>query len=435
MKILFVANVTIAESSSIPLATIQRQEFQLITDPKKKTLMPWESSSEISGGKVFFVKWGNNDHDKTKAIRNLPIDQNFKTLARIYGRVGESEQFITHDCPLDNTNTKKWQCLVNTNKYIESIQVCDGKNDCTEEGVDWSDESDEAPERCKGANNKMIAISKFVNITCLVIGYIFSVAYFPMGASKKMWRAVRTDTKSTNNDTIPGDLEPEIFKSLLNVCNQFQEWSNKNVGKAPAGPDLIDITSKYKSILEKRDFKQIQAIYSCLQGFAMSYSFKYTSMIIAEHLIRIENDDLYSVDSSHKGNQSVEQGISVNLRVTKFVIESKEMNDFLSRTKRFIATHLNMRTYSSTMMLATLISTVAVYIVDTIMPYYDYHLDASLAIALHHIETFFITSESKQEEISFISLTITKYYYYFISILSTILLSILMGSYDKNMSD
>ena len=94
----------------------------------------------------------------TKVIRNLPIDQNFKTLARIYGRVGESEQFITHDCPLDDTNTKKWQCLVNTNKYIESIQVCNGKNDCTEEGVDWSDESDEAPERCKGANNKMIAI-------------------------------------------------------------------------------------------------------------------------------------------------------------------------------------------------------------------------------------------------------------------------------------
>ena len=53
VKILFVANVTIAEASSIPLVTIQRQEFQLITDPKKGTLMPWESPSVISRGKVF----------------------------------------------------------------------------------------------------------------------------------------------------------------------------------------------------------------------------------------------------------------------------------------------------------------------------------------------------------------------------------------------
>ena len=425
VKILFSANITITEASLIPFATILRQEIQLITDPKNGPRMPWDSSSVIGGGKIFFANWNDMDDDKTKIITNLPIDQNFKSLARIYGRVENSEHFITHDCPLDDINTKRWQCLVNTDRFIESIQVCDGNPDCTMENVDWLDESDEAPERCKGANNRMIAISKLVNITCLVIGYILSVAYLPIGASKTMWSAVRTDTRSRNDDATPCDLDPETFKSLFVICNQFEEWNNDNVGEAPSWTDLVDITNRYKSLHEIKDFKQISAIYSCLQGFSKKQSFKYTSMAIAEHLIQLEHETLHSEDSPDEGNRCVKKTVSVNLGVAKFVIESREQNDFLTKMKRCITTKFNTGTCTQTMMWLTLLSTVSAYIVKTVMPYYDSHLDATLAVALHHIETFFITSESKEEEISYISLTITKYYYFLVSILNTIVLSLL----------
>ena len=162
--VLYSAKVTM-KKATIPFASIERQEIQLITDPKNRTRMPWESLSSISGGQIFFAKWEKGEnYDSTKVINKLPVDQNFKTIARIYGSLNGSdgsnvERYIIHDCPLRGTNTNKWQCVFNHEKIIESRQLCDGHNDCCEEATKCTDESDEDPGRCKGANNKMIVVS------------------------------------------------------------------------------------------------------------------------------------------------------------------------------------------------------------------------------------------------------------------------------------
>ena len=423
-KLQFLANVTTTEAT-IPFASIKRQEIQLITDPKGTDFMPWESSSIISKGKVFFATWSDMDRNQTKVIRDLPIDQNFKTLSRIYGRIGETERYITHDCPRNDTNTKKWQCLVNTDRYIESVQVCDGFNDCRDESDEWMDESDEDPERCKGSNNNMIVISKCVNIAFLVVGYIVSLAYFPITKHKTLLASVNSCTEDANNSNAPADLDPETFKALLDVCIKFEEWNNYKIGVAPTWSDIIDITNTYKSLHERRDFKQIRSIYSCLQGFSWSDSFKHTSMALVEHLIRFEQEELNCKDATDAVDQSVVQLISGNLRMTEFLIESRERNDFIPRMIRNLISKLKIETCNRAVTTITILSVISLYIINTVMPYYDSHLDASLAVALHHIESFFITSESKEEEISFISLTITKYYFYLVNIQSTLFVSIL----------
>ena len=99
--------------------------------------------------------------------------------------------------------------------------------------------------------------------------------------------------------------------SLFIICNQFEEWNNANVGEAPSWTDLVDITNRYKSLHEIKDFKQISAIYSCLQGLSKKQSFKYTSMAIAEHLIQLEHETLHSEDSPDEGNRCVERDAKV----------------------------------------------------------------------------------------------------------------------------
>ena len=433
VRILYSANVAM-KKAIIPFATIERQEMQLITDPKNRTRMPWESPSLGSGGQIFFTKWEgtevnmvtNGKFAETKVIKKLPMDENFKTVARIYGSLkgkdgSNEERYITHDCPLRDTDTKKWQCLLNTAKVIESKQVCDGNHDCCDEAGQCWDESDEAPERCKGTNNGMITISKCVNITCLVLGYLLTVVYFPVGASKTMWTRVNSNTKT--KEDCNADLDHETFKSIFKICKRFEEWNNTNVGNPPSRVDLIDITEKYKSLHTAKDFEQIRAMNCCLKNLSLADSFKYTSMVIAEHLLSLEHEDLHVNDSSETGNRCVSGTMSGNLKVAEFVIQAKEQKDFLSRVKRSIKTALSIDFYTKVVILFTLLTTVCVFVIDTVMPYYDSHLDASLAIALDHIETFFITSDSKEKEISFVSLTITKYYYFLISILSTIFLS------------
>ena len=114
VKILFSANVTM-KKATIPFATIERQELQLITDPKSGTRMAWEDTKSISRGKIYFAKWEKDeDYNKEKTIVNLPIDQNFKVIERIYGSLEKEdglneERYIIHDCPLKNENTNKWQ--------------------------------------------------------------------------------------------------------------------------------------------------------------------------------------------------------------------------------------------------------------------------------------------------------------------------------------
>ena len=428
-KLLFSANVTM-KKATIPFATIERQEVHLITDPKNKTRMPWESSASISGGEVFFAMWEkDNDYQSHKVISKLPIDQDFKTIERIYGSIKQNgvsnkERYITHDCPLEPTNTNKWQCL-KTAKMIESDQVCNGHNDCCDKHDDCWDESDEDPERCKGTNNKLIVVSKFVNITVLVLGYILCAVYFPINAFNKKWTSVNTINKGENDCTTVTDLDPETFKSIFSVCKKFQNWNNTNTGKSPERFDFIDISKKYRLLLETKDFEQIRAIKSCLMNLSLFYSFKYTSMAIAEHLITLEHEDLHVAGNSETADQCIKKTMTGYPKAAEFFIQSKERNDFLSRVKRNIRTRLSMNFYINTIISLTILTTIVIYAIDTIIPYYDSHLDASLSIALHHIETFFITSDSKEQEIGFISLTITKYYYYLISILSTICISAL----------
>ena len=428
--VLYSANVTM-KKATIPFASIERQEIQLITDPKNRTRMPWESLSSISGGQIFFAKWEKGEnYDSSKVINKLPVDQNFKTIARIYGSLKGSdgsnvERYIIHDCPLRGTNTNKWQCVFNHEKTIESRQLCDGHNDCCEEATKCTDESDEDPGRCKGANNKMIVVSKFVNITLLVLGYILSIVHFPIGGSKKKWTPVKAINKANEDCNAPPDLDHETFKEIFRICKKFTQWNNSNDGSSPKYADLIDITKKYKFLCETKDFQQIRALKRCLMNFSLTDSFRYTSMVIAEHLIDLEHEEVLIDDGPEEANSYIHKATFDQPKIAEFFIQSKERNDFLPRMRRKILTKSNLGRYGMAMIAITLLSTIFFYGVQTIIPYYDSHLDASLSIALHHIETYFITSDSKEKEIAFISLTITKYYYFLVSILSTICIAVL----------
>ena len=109
--------------------------------------------------------------------------------------------------------------------------------------------------------------------------------------------------------------------------------------------------------------------------------------------------------------------------LSNVVIEAKERHDIFPTIKRQIS-----RTFSPEFIYQLGVSTAIasatlLYIVKTVMPFYDSHIDASFVLAIHHIEKFFITTTSKAKEISFIHLTLTKYYYYLADILSTIAVS------------
>ena len=429
VKIMFSANVTM-KKATIPFATIERQELQLITDPKSITRRAWEDTKAMSRGKIYFAKWEKDeDYNKEKTIVNLPIDQNFKVIERIYGSLEKEdglneERYIIHDCPLENENTNKWQCL-NTKNVIEGHQVCNGQTNCCEGSSDCWDTSDEDPVRCKGGNNKMIVISKLVNITLLVLGYTLSMVHLPLRASRKKLISIKTYDKVSENHSGTPVLDPETFKILFNVCKKFIGWNNTNLGNPPERFDFINISKKYIHLHETKDFEQIRALKCSLMNLSLSYSFKYTSMVIAEHLISLEHEQLHVEESQEMADQCIKKTMSGYPKAAEFFVESKERNDFLARVKRTIRTRISMNIYISTIVFLTLLTTILAYLIDTIVPYYDSHLDASLSIALHHIETFFITSDSKKQEIAFINLTVTKYYYYLISILSTICIQVL----------
>ena len=240
----FAMNFTM-DKAKIPYGKIIRQEIQLVLDPKTKSHLPWVSFASLSGGrndkKLFFAKWEEDKrYDGSKMISNLPINENFKALARIYGDLGNGK-FVTFDCPLKDVTTNLWYCKSKQN--IRSDKVCDGKEDC------W-DKSDEDAKLCRGSNNKLIQISKCVNITILVLGYIVSAAYFWFATSKTQWSEVDGGIMTSDDTNTLTDKDTETFNALFEVCKKFEDWNNARVGKGPTKEDFSKIIEKYKPFMK-----------------------------------------------------------------------------------------------------------------------------------------------------------------------------------------
>ena len=410
--------------AKIPYGNIIRQEIQLILDPKNKSYLPWVSSASLSGGrndkKVFFAKWEDDkSYDGSKLITKLPINENFKVLARIYGDLGD-EKFVTFDCPLEDLSTNLWYCKIYV-QTISSDQVCDSKEDCY-------DKSDEDETLCRGSNNKLIQISKFVNITILVIGYIVSAAYFSFATCKTQWSEVDCVIMEKDDTNGRNDTDTETFNAVFDVCKKFEDWNNARLGQGPTKTDFSKIIEKYKSFHEaaKTDDcgrEQILRLKRCIKSLSISHSFKYTCLEIANALIDMEHEELHAQEDSTAANRCIKKTLAGDWIIADFVIQSKERNDCLSRLKRRTKEVFGIQCFNGTAITITVTLTIFIYLIDTLIPYFDSHMDASLAITINHIEKFFITSDSKAKEISFVHLTITKYYYYFVGVFSSVVLA------------
>ena len=428
------------DKAKVPYGNVIRQEIQLVPDPKNKAYLPWASVASLSGGRkaktLFFAKWEDDEsYNGSKTIANLPINENFKALARIYGGLGNGK-FVTFDCPLQDVRTNLWYCR--NKQIISSDMVCDSTEDC------W-DKSDEDATLCRGSNNKLIQISKCVNITILVIGYIVSVAYFSFVTCNERWSVVesgitredvlcqrcRETTDLTDTDTSPWKpvQAATYFNDVFEVCKKFEDWNNARWGEAPKKEDFSKIVDKYKSLhkrakKDKNCRKQLLMLMRFIKNLSLLDSFKYTCFEIINCLIALEHEELHSNEDPTSANRCIKKTLAGNWIVSDFVIRSKEQIDCISRRKRWIKEVFGLDCFNSTAVTLTLTLTVFLYLADTIMPYFDSHMDASLSITINHIEQFFITSDSKAKEISFIDLTITKYYYYLVSVFSSLVLAI-----------
>jgi hypothetical protein len=119
------------------------------------------------------------------------------------------EKIVTFDCPLKDVSTNLWYCK--SKQTIRSGKESEGTEDC------W-DGSDEDSTLCRGSNNKLVQISKCVNITILVLGYIVSAAYFSFGKSETRWSEV-DDVIMTRDDTNTfTDTDTETFNAVFEVC-------------------------------------------------------------------------------------------------------------------------------------------------------------------------------------------------------------------------
>ena len=424
-------NVTM-DKAKIPFGSIIRQEIQLILDPKNKSYLPWVSVASLSGGrndkKIFFAKWEDDESYRgSKLVTKLPINEKFKALARIYGDLGK-EKFVTFDCPLGYLNTSLWYCK--NNQPISSDKVCNTKEDC-------DDKSDEDEILCRyGTNNKLIQISKFVNITILVIGYIVSAAYFSVATCKAKWSEVDGDNMEKDDTNIINDTDTETFNAVFEVCKKFEDWNNFSIGQGPKKEDFVKVVEKYKLFHEaaKTDEScrnQILVLKRMIKNLSLSDSFKYTCLEITNVLVALEHEELHAHEDATASNRCIKMTLAGNWILSDFVIQSKEKNDCVSRLKRWLKELFGIHCFNGTALSITVTLTILIYLIDTMMPYFDSHMDASLAITINHIENSFITSDSKAKEISFVHLTITKYFYFFVSVFSSLVLA---TYYIANMS-
>ena len=412
------------DKTNLPYGEIIRQEVQLIVDPKKNPRLPWVSFASLSGGRngkqLFFVKWDRHDsYNDSKMITNLPINEEFKVLVRSYGDLGD-ETYITFDCPLKDLSTNLWYCQ--NKQTISSDKVCDTKEDCY-------DKSDEDATLCRGSNNKLIQISKCVNITLLVIGYIVSAAYFSFRTATARWSDVDNVIMEKDDANPLTDTDIETFNEVFEVCKKFQEWNNTRLVKCPKKEDFSKIVEKYKLLHEgsktdKRCRQEMLMMKMCIKNLSLSDSFKYTCFEIMNCLINLEHNELHANEDPTAANRCIKKTLAGNWIVSEFVIQSKEKNDCMARLKRRIKERFNITCFNGTALTITVTLTILLYLIDTIIPYLDSHMDASLTITINHIEKFFITSVSKSKEISFIHLTVTKYYYFFVGMFSSLVLAV-----------
>ena len=311
------------KKANIPYGKIIRQEIQLILDPKQKTYLPWISVKSLSGGmnnrKLFFAKWeGDESYKRSKMIQNLPINQNFKALLRSYADLG-GEQFVTFDCLLNELNTKSWYCK--SKQVIRSDEVCNTKEDC------W-DASDEDPMLCRGSNNNLVQISKCVNITLLVLGYIVSASYYSFATSKIRCSEVDAETIPMYATKPFADIDTETFNVLFEVCKKFQVWNNSHVGQGPRTEDFVKIIERYKFFHEAatRDKKcrvQLLMMKRCIRNLSLSDSFRYTCMEITDCLISLEQIELHSHEDATAANRCIKKILAGDWIVSNFVIQSK----------------------------------------------------------------------------------------------------------------
>ena len=97
----------------LTIGKVIEQQIQLVTDPIMNSYSPWISIQDMSGGlgdnRTFFASWyGNETFNVNKTIQNLPINENFKSILRIYGILNSDEQnvekFVTFDCVLPDVS-------------------------------------------------------------------------------------------------------------------------------------------------------------------------------------------------------------------------------------------------------------------------------------------------------------------------------------------
>ena len=308
-RLTYSMNITM-HKAIMPYGRVIRQEIQLIPDTRNRTFLPWVSPNLISGGirktkKVFFTKWEEKDnYNDTKMIKKLPINEEFKTITRVYGSLSQLEnisedRFITFDCAKSSKNisTNIWRCLKSLEE-IQSSQVCDGKLDCCLADGPCFDKSDEEPEKCKGSNNKLVLLSKCVFITTAILGYLVTIFVWSPVIVKipivediisrlsmfNFWSPIiskmRCSTASISDvfdePKELNDLDEVTFNLLLQVCKNFEDWSNFNGGECPTESDFTDIRRLYKSLHDENEFGHLRSIHRCIKNFSAVDDFKYT---------------------------------------------------------------------------------------------------------------------------------------------------------------
>ena len=453
-------NITM-HKAIMPYGRVIRQEIQLIPDTRNRTFLPWVSPHLISGGirktkKVFFTKWEENDnYNDAKIIKKLPINEEFKTITRVYGALSKLEniaedRFITFDCAKSSKNisTNIWTCL-DTLKEIQSSQVCDGKLDCCHADGDCFDKSDEEPERCKGSNNKLVLLSKCAFITVAILGYFVTIfVWSPVIVkipiieditskiskfinwssiiSKIRWSSVII-SDVFDEPKEQDDLDEVTVNLLFQVCKKFEDWSIFNGGECPTECDFTEIRRLYKSLHDENKFYRLRSLHRCIKNFSTADDFKYTCQKITDSLIAFEHEELHKNEDVEIGNQCINNVLCGYWSIADYVIEAREAGGIFPRIRRYLKRRLGLSVYNRIGLVFTITLITVLYLMDTAIPYYDSHMDASLSLTINHIEEFFITTDSKAKTVSYISLSITKYYYFLVSILSSLLLTFYMA--------
>ena len=429
----------------IPYATLKRQEIQLRTCMKSKSIPTHGAANTsydgVKGEEVFFAAWDENDNfSDTKVVHGLPINEKFRAILRVFGTAKGNHSFgnVTFDCPVSfEVDTKRWFC--NSMMMIKSSGVCNGTKEC-------DDGSDEDEYMCKGSNNRLLVISRCVNIAILVLGYMLSVLHLPFVTLKRSCATPNEGNEKNDVETSAAG-DTEFFKLVYRVCKEFEEWNNVGTVEGPTKEDFKDIIKNYKILHKENRLEKLRMAKHAIKNLSLSDSFYYTCMEIADALNRLEHEELHqhhqnanecirSILTEHRPHANCDNCGKIcstcdrqqtNWVVPNFFIQSRERHECMGRFKRFIRVNLGPTSYRRIAIAISVTSTALLFLIDTVAPYYDSHMDLSFSSAINHIEHYFIRSDSKSKEVSDIDLTNTKYYYYIVSILSSLILTIFYG--------